>query len=134
MSITITPLQNAQTPFQGVNMDQTVIDIWFVVACSGSYPAGGDLMDFSQLGDLLQTNMYAPLWVEIQSMKPGGVSGNVYDYSPAASNPTMKNGLFQLLKSAAAGTIPSLVDAGAQAYPVSVVNDTIIGHANFIRL
>jgi hypothetical protein len=134
MSLVLSPLTNPQTPFQGINNDQTTIDVYFLITPSGNYPAGGDLMDLTQLGDLIMSNEYAPLWVEIQSAKPGGVSGNVYDYAPAASAPTMRNGLFQLLKGQAAGTVPAFVDAGAQAYPASVTGDTIIGKATLIRL
>lgn len=132
--IVLSPLTNPQTPFQGINNDQTTIDVYFLITASGNYPAGGDAMDLTQLGDLIMSNQYAPLWVEIQSAKPGGVSGNTYDYAPAASLPTLRNGLFQVLKGQAAGTVPPNIDIGAQAYPASVSGDTIIGHAVLIRL
>lgn len=132
--IVLTPLTNPQTPFQGVNNNQNTLDIYFNIVASGNYPAGGDAMDLTQLGDLIMSNQYAPLWVEIQSSKAGGASGNVYQYTPAASLPTLRNGLFQVLKGQAAGTIPPNVDIGAQAYPASVSGDTIVGHAVLIRL
>lgn len=135
MSLTITPLQNPQTPFQGINNMQTLIDIYFKIVAASNYPALGDLLDLTQLGDLIMSNNFAPLIVTIQSAKAAGLSGFLYGYTPASSNPTLSNGKMQLLTASGAGTPAApLVDAGAIAYPAGVLADTIIGRASLIRL
>lgn len=134
MSLIVTALQNPQTPFQGINNGQAILELFFKIAASSNYPALGDLLDFTQLGDLLKVNNYAPLWADIRSAKTGGLSGFLYGYTPAAV-PTLSNGKFQLLTASGAGTPAApLVDAGAIAYPAGVIADTIIGRAAFIRL
>ena len=135
MSLAISALQNSATPFQGINNTQTLLEVYFKVVPSGNYPALGDTLDFSQLGDLLMVNKYAPIHVDIRSAKSGGASGFLYSYTPAASSPDLTNGKMQLLTASGAGTPAApLVDAGGIAYPAGVTGDTIIGKAVFIRL
>lgn len=129
MSIKLTPL-SSPTPFGGSDFTAKILRIYFTVVASGNYPALGDLMDFTQLGDLIKSGQ-PPVFVAIQSAKSGGVSGYFYEYTPAAV-PTVSNGFFQVLQCAAAGN--PAADLGAGAYPAGITGDNIVGYADFLRL
>lgn len=110
---------------------QKIHRVYFKVTASGSYAgAPGDPMDFTTLGDMVKSS-YAPLFCMIESYKPGGTSGYQYQYVPNASNPSVSNGFFQVLK--APGATGPQVDIGAGAYAAGITGDTIIGFADFVR-
>jgi hypothetical protein len=130
MSIALALLAPPQGSFNGVDNDQKIARVYFTVTPSGNYPALGDPMDFTALGDVIMSGQ-PPLFVAIQSAKSGGASGYQYSYNPG--NPsTQANGKFQVLQNGA-GTSPN-ADIGAGAYPAGVTGDTIIGYVEFPRL
>lgn len=118
-------------PFLGADNGQDIIYVFFTVTPSGNYAAGGDVIDFTALGDLIKSG-YAPINVAIQSQSSApGHSGYVYGYRPGAPA-TLANGKFQVLQCAGAGN--PLLEIGAGAYPAGVLGDTIVGIACFVRV
>lgn len=135
MSVTLKPLTQLPgatvSAFDGGDNTQKIRRIYFQVVPAGAYAGTpGDPMDFTTLGDFAHSE-FAPLFVAMQSAKPGGVTGYDYSYVPNAA-PTLINGTFQVIQCAAAGN--PLADIGAGNYPAGVTGDTIIGYADFIRL
>src|SRR4051812_4031476 len=89
-------------PFLGADNGQDIIYVFFTLTPTGIYAAGGDVIDFTTLGDLIKSG-YAPINVAIQSQSAAaGHSGYFYGFRPG--NPaTLANGKFQVLQCAGAG-------------------------------
>lgn len=116
--------------FVGSDATQKMQRVYFQVTATGNYPGTpGDTLDLTPLGAI---SGYPPLLVDISSQNPAGASGYQYEYNPGATTPTQANGKFQVLASGASGA-PN-ADIGAVAYPAGVLNDVIVGFADFIRL
>lgn len=122
---------SSSTPFGGTDMTQKIERVYFQLTPSNAptnYPGpAGDLCDLT-LGGIVHSG-YAPIFVVIQSIKAGGVSGYGYDYQPGT---TPANGTVQVTQ-CAGGSAP-MADIGAGNYPAGVLADNIIGYADFLRL
>lgn len=108
------------------------VEAFIEVTASGSYPAGGDTLDLTDLsGALGQFGVpdgQLPMWTEIHSEASGGASGYVYAYRPGTAQ---DDGKVQVLESAGSGA--PLAELGAGAYPAGVTGDKIIGRFTFLR-
>jgi hypothetical protein len=122
-------LQDASTPFQGIDDTQTMTTVYFTATASGDYAAGGDTLDFTQIAEKIKSSR-PPLWVEFQSQDPDGVSGWLYQYRPGT---TAANGKMQVMGTGA-GNAQVLGELAAGNYPASVTGDRIVGKAAFPRV
>src|SRR5579859_4298894 len=109
MTVAITPFSIVGTPFNGVNNDQSLVDIWFNLVPTSNYPANGDTANLNSLGDLIKSQ-YVPLAVSIWGK---GNTGFLYNFLIGT---TQANGKFLLQTTGVAGAQPPFVDAGAIAY------------------
>lgn len=130
MSVQLALLQDPQGSFDGKDNSQKLERIYFTVVATGNYPALGDPMDFTTLGGQVYSGR-PPLFVFMQSANSAGASGYDYVYTPSAV-PTQSNGKFQVMQ--CPGAAGPMVDLGAEAYPAAILNDVIIGYAEFPRL
>lgn len=120
-------LQAPAGSFDGRDNTQKLEAVFFTIVASGNYPALGDTLDFTGLGDAIKSSQ-PPLVIVIQSTNPAGSSGYVYAGLPGT---TQANGKMQVLVGAAGG--PS-TDLGAVAYPAGITGDIITGYALFPRI
>lgn len=103
--------------------DGKVLRVWFAVVASGSYPTGGDTLNFTGLG--IHSSL-APIWAEIQ-----GISGFGYNYvfgSPASQ----ANGKMKVFVEATVATNTPLAEHTAATYVAGVTGDAIVGYADFL--
>lgn len=122
---------SSTTPFGGTDFTGKIERVYFQVTpanAPSNYPGpAGDTLDLT-LGGIVHSG-YAPIFVVIQSIKAGGVSGYGYDYLPGT---TPANGTMQVTQCAGAGA--PMADIGAGNYPAGVLADSIVGYADFLRL
>lgn len=131
LQLTIQPVG----PLGGGDSGQSTLTVVFTITAlnsafggnPGGYTALGDILDFTQLGDALQSNS-VPLQVSIQSQPPAGTtaSGFLYNFCKGT---TLKNCKMQVFQSAGAGNPHSELPAGN--YPGGILTDTIVGVAYF---
>ena len=98
MAATITPITAPQNP--DVTGREIIVD--GTVVLSGSYPVGGDILDLTQLGDLLRTSQL-PTQVEVWEDPAAGTSANSPTFAQFVYCPgtTLANGKLAI---AVAGT------------------------------
>lgn len=87
------------------------VEVFGTLAASGNYAAGGDSVDFTQLGSILRAR--DPLFVDIQ-----GISGFVYQYNRSTKK------VLVYCNTAGAANAP-LGEHTAAAYAAGVTGDTI---------
>jgi hypothetical protein len=110
-----------------------LLEIYFTITAlnaPANYPAGGDILDLTQMLNSLVGYMFTtsaiPLQVYIQSQSAAaGHSGYVYGYRPGT---TLKNGKMQVMQGGAVISLP-LAEIPAGNYPAVVLADTIVGLA-----
>lgn len=87
------------------------MEVYGSLVASGSYPAGGDVADFTQLGSIIRAK--DPLFVDIQ-----GKSGWIYQYDYV-------NKKVLVYANTAGGANAPLGEHTAAAYTASVISDII---------
>lgn len=123
----------------GEDQAQKTFKIYFTFTVTGSYVAGGFLLDLTQLftataggpGASLTTPA-VPLKVELQSLASTVVAQTnlyVYNYAPGT---TVANGKVQIFTGAAAQT--ALTELSAGALSAGLLADTIQGEATFPKM
>lgn len=130
MSLVVAAQKVAPTPFPGVDNGQAIIYVFFTLVAAGNYLPGGDVIDWTSLGDLIKSG-YVPINVTIQSQSAAaGHSGYQYYFRPGAA---LNNCKMQVLTTGN-GAGNALQELAAGAYPAAILADTIVGMACFVRV
>lgn len=100
--------------------------LYFTLVFSGTYPTGGETLNFAALGP---TGKAAPLDVKIT-----GIAGFVYTHQgPAAGTHDATNGRVQVYCNTAGASNAPLGEHTAATYAAGVSGDTVSGVAVFAQ-